>query len=365
MINSTMSDIDAMSESELKEYIAMATVMQHKFDKLQHSAKILLNSLYGALGTPYFRFFNIWCAEAITLTGQSCTAQSYAVFNEFQQGILGDNVDRVIAGDTDSAYIDLTELILKLTGSTDLDLVIDKVAKLCDVVLAEKLEDKFEQFAVNINAMKNTIDMKREVIGEAVFVAKKNNVIRVYDNEGLRYATPKMKITGLEAIRSATPKFFQKKLIEGYGLIFKNDEAAVHRFVDDTYAESMKLSPNDIAGISTANNIENFIDGDTYKKGTPKHIKGVIAFNKLIEGNDNYQPILSGEKVSIIQMKEPNPIRSPVLAYNTKFPHDLIDEKYIDRDLDYNKYFIKPYTRVLDIVNWTPTHIQTLDDLFF
>ena len=106
MINSTMSDIDSMSESELKEYIAMATVMQHKFDKLQHSAKILLNSLYGALGTPYFRFFNIWCAEAITLTGQSCTAQSYAVFNEFQQGILGDNVDRVIAGDTDSVVYD-------------------------------------------------------------------------------------------------------------------------------------------------------------------------------------------------------------------------------------------------------------------
>lgn len=102
MNNYSFDDIDNLNADELKDYIAYATVMQHKFDKLQHSAKILLNSLYGALGTPYFRFFNIWCAEAITLTGQACTAQSYEVFNSFQQNILKDSIDRVIAGDTDS-----------------------------------------------------------------------------------------------------------------------------------------------------------------------------------------------------------------------------------------------------------------------
>ena len=365
MNNYSFDDIDNLTADELKDYIAYATVMQHKFDKLQHSAKILLNSLYGALGTPYFRFFNIWCAEAITLTGQACTAQSYEVFNGFQQNILKDSIDRVIAGDTDSAYIDLTELVLKLCGSTDLNKVIDQVTKLCDTVLATKLEDKFEAYAANLNSMRNCIDMKREVIGEGIFVAKKNNVIRVFDNEGLRYATPKMKITGLEAIRSSTPKFFQAKLKEGYDIVFSDDETLVHKFVEKVYNESMKLSPNDIAGVSTANNIENFIDGETYKKGTPKHIKGVLAYNKLIQDSDNYQPILSGEKVSIIQMKEPNPLRSPVLAYNEKFPSDLIDEKYIDRELDYGKYFIKPFTRVLDIVNWTPSYVSTLDDLFF
>lgn len=366
MNNITNDDIDNMSTEELKQYIAYAEEMYHKFDKKQHSAKILLNSLYGALGTPYFRFFNISCAEAITLTGQSCTAQSYDVFNTFLQSILKDDVDRVVAGDTDSAYVDLTDLIIKLYGTSDLSKVIDNVAKLCDTILAEKLKEKFDQFAIDLNAMKNTIDMKREAIGAAIIVAKKNNVIQVYDNEGIRFAIPKQKITGLEAIRSSTPKFFQEKLKRGYDLLFQNEESKVHEFVEMIYKETSKLVPDDIAGVTTANNIENFIVGEAgYASGTPKHIKGAIAYNRLIKGSDEYQPINSGDKVSIIQLKMPNPINSPVLAYNDKFPMDLLDEKYVDRDLDYEKYFIKPYQRVLSILKWNTERKVTLDDFFF
>ena len=357
-------DIDNMNKQELREFITIAEIEYHKYDKQQHSAKILLNSLYGAMGTPYFRFFNIYCAEGVTLTGQTCTAQSYDVFNSFQNNILNDNKDRTIAGDTDSAYIDLSELIQKLYGTTDLSLVIDNVAKLCDVILANRLIARFDEFALSLNSMKNCIDMKREVIGKAVFVAKKNNVIMVYDNEGIRYATPKMKITGLEAIKSSTPKFFAEKLKLGYSLLFQTEEYKVHDFVTQVHSDTMKLTPDDISGVSTANNIENFIDGDGYKSGTPKHIKGAIAYNKLIVGSDLYQPIRSGEKVSIIQLKEPNPIRSPVLAYNEKYPSDLISEEYVDKELDYGKYFIKPYQRVLDIVKWNTERVASLYDFY-
>lgn len=365
MIYKDNNDIDNMSAEELEEYIKIAQTMTHKFDKMQHSAKILLNSLYGAMGTPYFRFFNIFCAEAITLTGQTCTAQSYDVFNTFLQGMLKDKIDRVIAGDTDSAYVDLSDLIMKLYGTVNLDEVIDNVTKLCDGVLATKLEDRFMEFAQSLNSMKNTIDMKREVIGRAVFVAKKNNVIEVYDNEGIRYASPKQKITGLEAIRSSTPKFFQEKLKQGYKILFQDDESNAHSFVEKVHNETLKLSPDSVAGVSTANNIENFLVGDCgYASGTPKHIKGAIAYNYLIRNSDEYQPIRSGDKVSVIQLKVPNPINSPVLAYNEKFPSDLLDEMYVDRELDYQKYFIKPYQRVLSIINWNTEHVFSLDDLF-
>lgn len=354
-----------MTKDELIEFIAIAEVEYHKYDKQQHSAKILLNSLYGAMGTPYFRFFNIYCVEGVTLTGQTCTAQSYDVFNSFQGQILNDNKDRTIAGDTDSAYIDLSELIFKLYGTVELPKVIDNVTKLCDVILAKKLTERFDQFAINLNSMKNCIDMKREVIGEAVFVAKKNNVIMVYDNEGIRYATPKMKITGLEAIKSSTPKFFAEKLKLGYGLLFQTEEYKVHDFVNSVHSDTMKLTPDDVSGVSTANNIESFMDGDGgYVLGTPKHIKAAIAYNKLIAGSDLYQPIRSGEKVSIIQLKEPNPIRSPVLAYNEKYPGDLLSEEYVDKELDYGKYFIKPYQRVLDIVKWNTERVASLYDFY-
>lgn len=360
----TNSDIDLMSKDELIAFIAKAQVEYHKYDKQQHSAKILLNSLYGAMGTPYFRFYNLYCAEGVTLTGQTCTAQSYDVFNSFQSDIMHDNKDRTVASDTDSAYIDLTELIYKLYKTTNLNDVLDKVVKLCDVVLTDKLTVRFDKFASDLNSMKNCIDMKREVIGEAVFVAKKNNVIMAYDNEGIRYATPHMKITGLEAIKSSTPKFFAEQLKFGYGLLFQDEEFKVHNFVDSVYGQVQQLTPDDVSGVSTANNIESFMSGETYKLGTPKHIKGAIAYNKLIAGSDLYKPIRSGEKVSIIQLKEPNPIRSPVLAYNEKYPADLLDEKYVDKDLDYNKYFIKPYKRVLDIVKWNTKHVPSLFDFY-
>lgn len=360
------ADIDIMTKEELEEYIKIAEEQEHKFDKKQHAVKILLNSLYGALGTPYFRFFNIHCAEAITLTGQATTAQSYKMFNDFLQNLLGDDKDRIAASDTDSAYVDLTDLIEKLYGKdAEVSEVIDKVTKLCDTKFADMLEECFDKFAHNINSMRNAIDMKREAIGSAVFVAKKNYVMQVYDNEGVRYATPQQKITGLEAIKSSTPKFFQEKLKEGYKLLFQGDESKIHKFVSDVYTEAMKLTPDDVAGVSTANNIETFDNGDgTYKKGTPKHIKGALAYNRLIKNSDIYQPINSGDKVYVIQLKEPNPLNTPVLAYNERFPSDLLDEKYVDKELDYEKYFIKPISRPLDILQWKPKHEVSLDDLF-
>lgn len=359
------ADIDTMTKEELEEYIKIAEEQEHKFDKKQHAVKILLNSLYGALGTPYFRFFNIHCAEAITLTGQATTAQSFKLFNDFLNGILGTDKDYAIASDTDSVYLDLSDLIDKLYGDAPPQEIIDPVTKLCDTKFADMLEECFDKFAHNINSMRNAIDMKREAIGSAVFVAKKNYVMQVYDNEGVRYATPQQKITGLEAIKSSTPKFFQEKLKEGYKLLFQGDESKIHEFVSDVYTEAMKLTPDDVAGVSTANNIETFDNGDgTYKKGTPKHIKGALAYNRLIKNSDIYQPINSGEKVYVIQLKEPNPLNTPVLAYNERFPSDLLDEKYVDKELDYEKYFIKPLTRTLDILQWTPKHEVSLEDLF-
>lgn len=358
------TDIDTLTKEELENFIELAEVEYHKYDKQQHSAKILLNSLYGAMGTPYFRFFNIYCAEGVTLTGQATTAQSFKVLNDFLNNMLNSDKDYTVASDTDSVYLDLSELVRKLYGTTDLTKVIDNVTKLCDVILAEKLTDTFDTFANNLNSMKNCIDMKREVIGEAVFVAKKNNVILVHDNEGVRYATPKMKITGLEAIKSSTPKFFADRLKAGYALLFQTEEHKVHSFVNDVHSATMKLTPDEISGVSTANNIDNFIEGNGYKLGTPKHIKGAIAYNKLIQGSELYQPIRSGEKVSIIQLKEPNPIRSPVLAYNEKFPSDLLSETYVDKDLDYGKYFIKPYQRVLSIVGWNTERVASLNDFY-
>lgn len=366
--NITDAEIDAMDKAELEAYIHYASEQEHKFDKRQHAKKILLNSLYGALGTPYFRYFNLYCAEAITLTGQATTAQSFKLFNNYLNNVLATNNDYAIASDTDSVYVNLAPLVDRLfEGSTaakaDAEIV-KFLVTLCDGKFSDMLNETFDTYALKLNSMRNAIDMKREAIAKAVFVAKKNYVMMVYDDEGVRLATPKMKVTGLEAKRASTPKFFKSKLEDGYKLLFQSDEKLVHRFVDMVKEEALRLPVGTCAGVSTANNIEKWDTDGPWKSGTPKHIKGAITYNRLIKDSDLYKEIGSGEKVYIIQLKEPNPVKSPVLAYNEGFPSDLLDESYVDKELDYEKYFVTPYQRVLNVVGWNSEYAPSLDDLF-
>ena len=366
VLSITNDDIDKMNEQELRSFIDEASIIEHQYDKMQHSAKILLNSLYGALGTKYFRFFNVWMAEAITMTGQSTTAQSFEVMNDFMTNITKKDKDYAIASDTDSVYVDITEAVEKLFGSVEFsEDTLNSVTNLCDVILNEKLEKRFEEFSKSINAYKNTIVMKREAIAHAIFIAKKNYIMMVYDNEGVRYAKPKLKITGLEAVKSSTPKLFQKHLKDAYKVCFGNDESLIHKKVKDVYEASMNLLADDIAGISTANNLDKFDGGDgTCIKGTPKHVRGSIVYNYLVKDSSIHEPIQSGDKVKVVELIMPNPTGAPVLAYKDKFPSDLISEKYVNKEENYKKYFIKPITRVLDVKKWSTERKVTLESLF-
>jgi hypothetical protein len=65
-----------------------------------------------------------------------------------------------------------------------------------------------------------------------------------------------------------------------------------------------------------------------------------------------------------LQLKEPNPVGSKNICYTNKFPLDLIPLSYIDREKDYQKFFIKPIKRVLDVLEWNPEYVPTLDDMF-
>lgn len=101
-----MTDISTMSKKELELYISQCEDKAHMSDKQQHATKILLNSLYGAMGTPYFRMYDVHMAEGITLSGQATVSQSYAMFNDFLNDKLKTSADYVIASDTDSVVGD-------------------------------------------------------------------------------------------------------------------------------------------------------------------------------------------------------------------------------------------------------------------
>lgn len=99
-------DLTKMTQSELEEYLYTCEVKRDQLNTVQHSTKILLNSLYGALGTPYFRMYDIYQATGITLSGQAVVSKSYEVMNDFINGMLKVNRDWVVASDTDSVVGD-------------------------------------------------------------------------------------------------------------------------------------------------------------------------------------------------------------------------------------------------------------------
>lgn len=360
------SDIDKMSKAELDEFISFASTQKHKADKKQHAIKILLNSLYGALGTNHFRLYNVLCAEAITKTGQTVTAESFELFNTYLDKVTKIKKDRVGLSDTDSAGIDMTDLVNIVIGKDkSFDEKITLLTKLADTHFNQLLENRFNDYAKLLNSVSNKINMKREKIASAILVAKKNYVVNVYDNEGVKYATPKMSVTGLESVKASTPPFFRKKLEEAYSICFQNKEENIHKFIEQVHSELSELSLDELAGTTTVNGLSKYSDGNGgFISGTPGHVRGAFAYNKLVEGSDIYEPIKNGNKVKILQLKEPNPVGSKNICYTNKFPSDLIPLSYIDREKDYQKFFIKPIKRVLDVLEWNPEYVPTLDDMF-
>lgn len=347
------SDIDKMNKTELEEFISYAETQKHKADKLQHAVKILLNSLYGALGTNYFRLYNVKCAEAITKTGQTVTAESFDLFNSYLDKVTKVEKDRILFSDTDSAAVDFTEFVEIMFSGKSFKEKFRGMKKLADGHFNKLLEKRFEDFAKLLNSVENSINMKREKIAEGILVAKKNYAVNVFDNEGVEYATPKLSVTGLESVKASTPKFFRKKLEEGYKISFGDNEEDIHKFVENVHDELSTLEIDELAGSITVNNLDKYSDGaGGFISGTPGHVRGAIAYNNLIGNSTKYEQIKNGSKVKIVQLKEPNPLGSKNLCFPDKFPEDLISKDYISIEKDYEKFFIVPIKRVLDVIGW-------------
>ena len=99
-----------------------------RYENQQMAIKILMNSLYGALGNKYFRYFDLRVAEAITLTGQTVIRWAEKHMNEFMSKIVGKQDDYVIAIDTDSVYVNFGPLVNKFIKENP----VDTIHKICN-----------------------------------------------------------------------------------------------------------------------------------------------------------------------------------------------------------------------------------------
>ena len=341
-------------------------------NNIQMAKKISLNSAYGAIGNQYFRYYKLANAEAITLSGQVSIRWIEGKMNSYMNKVLKTkDVDYVIASDTDSIYLNmgpLVECVYKGREKTTESIVsfLDKVASM---ELEKYIESSYQELAEYVNAYDQKMQMKRENIADrGIWTAKKRYILNVWDSEGVRYEQPKLKIMGIEAVKSSTPAPCRKMIKDALKLMMSGTEDDVIEFIDKCRRDFKELSPESIAFPRTASDVEKYKASSTiYAKATPIHVRGALLFNHYIKKENltnKYSLIQNGEKIKFCYLKKPNLIHENVISFIQEFPKELRLNNYIDYDLQFEKAFLEPLKTILDSIGWSIEKTSTLD-LFF
>ena len=339
-------------------------------NNIQMAKKIALNSAYGAIGNQYFRYFDVRIAEAITLGGQLSIRWVERDVNKFMNKLLNtDNVNYVVASDTDSIYLKLDKLVEKVCKDKSPQQITDFINKAAEDKIQKVIDDSFKNLAKYVNAYQQKMIMKREAIAnKAIWVAKKRYMMNVFDEEGIRFDIPKLKIMGVEAVKSSTPEVCRGKIKDAIRVIMNDSEDALIKFVADFKEVFKTLSPEEVAFPRSCNYIDKYVDPNSiYKKGTPIHVKGALIYNHHILKNKlqrKYPLIKDGDKIKFLMLRQPNTVKDTVISFATKIPYEFDLHKYVDYETQFTKTFTDPLRFVLDSIGWKLEREATLESFF-
>ena len=341
-------------------------------NNIQMAKKISLNSAYGAIGNQYFRYYKLANAEAITLSGQVAIRWIESKMNTYLNKLLKtEDVDYVIASDTDSIYLHmgpLVETIYKGREKTT-ESIVSFLDKICKVELEKYIEGCYQELAEYMNAYDQKMQMKRENIADrGIWTAKKRYILNVWDSEGVRYTEPKLKMMGIEAVKSSTPAPCRKMIKDCLKIMMNGTENEVINFIETARKEFKQLSPEQISFPRSASDVQKYKSSSTiYSKGTPIHVRGALLFNHYIKEaklTNKYSLIQNGEKVKFIYLKKPNTIHENIISFIQEFPKELNLDKYIDYELQFEKAFLEPLKIILDSIGWSVEKTVNLDSFF-
>ena len=344
-----------------------------KFKNFQLARKVQLNSAYGALGNQYFRHYDLRQAEAITMSGQLSIRWIAARLNEFLNKACGTEDNQfVIAGDTDSVYLNLKPVVDKFYGDNlpETSKVIDFLDSLCQKKIQPFIDKSYQELSDTMNAYEQKMDMEREVIADrGVWVAKKRYMLNVHDSEGVRYDEPKLKIMGLEAVKSSTPAACRDNLKKVMRLILTHTESDVIDFIEAFRKEFKTLPLDEIAFPRGVNGLRKYRSADTiWKKSTPIHVKGALIYNHMREERGvakKYEEIRDGDKLKFVHLREPNEAMAPVISFpDDRIPTEFNLSNVIDHDTQFDKAFVEPLKIILDTIGWQTERKSTLEAFF-
>jgi len=341
-------------------------------NNIQMAKKIQLNSAYGAIGNNYFRYYKLENAEAITLSGQVSIRWIENRMNQYLNKLLNSkDIDYVIASDTDSIYINFGPLVDKFFSHKidDKTKVVNLLDKICQDKLEPFIDKSYEELATYVNAYDQKMFMKRENIADrGIWTAKKRYILNVWDSEGVRYESPKLKVMGIEAVKSSTPAPCRQMLKDAFNLMMTGTEDEVINFIDNCRTKFKSLPPEEISFPRSVSDVEKYKAVSTiYEKGTPIHCRGALLYNHYVKQNKldhKYSLIQNGEKIKFCYLAKPNPIHENVISFIQDFPKELGLDKYIDRDLQFDKSFLEPLRIILNSIGWRTEKTANLEAFF-
>lgn len=347
-----------------------------RYHNMQMAKKIQLNSAYGALGNKYFRWFNFNLAEAITSSGQLSIRWIENKINQYMNNILkSKDVDYVIAADTDSIYLNFGPMVNKLNIDDELS-VVNAIDMFCEQKIQPYIDKCYQELADYMSAYQQKMQMKRETIAnKGIWRKKKMYILNAWNVEGVQYDKPKLKMHGIEAVRSDKPYVVRQKLKSCYDIIMNGNEKQLIDFVDKFHDEFIELPFEDIAFPRGVNGIDEYFTvnktllndkgEDSYKSKTPIHVKGALTFNKMLKKHDikTIVPISDGDKIKFAYLKMPNPSHESVIAFPDVLPDELkYMDKYVDREMQFNKTFLEPLQSITSIIRWKTEKTLSLGD---
>lgn len=366
-----MAMLESLTDIELLNLYHTTNKEVSKFNNLQQAQKILLNGGYGSLSNEHNRWYSDDIAESITLSGQLSAKWIINHINIKFNTLYGTiGVDYVVACDTDSIHLDVTPAIIKSFGDDipahDIRLkFLEKFSK----KISEWIKEGYELLAEELNVFESAMHMKLETISRAVWTGKKHYVMEVWYNEGITYNPPKMKVVGLEAVKSSTPKIVRQWMKDVFPTILDLNKIELEKVLAERWIEYQTLSFEDIASPRGVTDIDKYRDPvSTYSSGCPIAVRGALLHNKLIFDSrlDQELPLIqNGDKVRFCYMKLPNSINENVFAVPDTLPKQFQLEPYIDYRVQFDKTFADPIRAVISAAGMRLTDQIDIEEFFF
>ena len=245
----------------------------------------------------------------------------------------------------------------------------DSLDKVCEVEFEKYISNSYQALADYVNAYDQKMFMKRENIADrGIWTAKKRYILNVWDSEGVRYADPKLKIMGLEAVKSSTPAPCRQMIKDGLKVIMSGTEDEMIEYIDKCRTEFKSLPPEEISFPRSVSNVTKYKGTiNIYEKGTPMHVRGALLFNHYIKErklDKKYAYIQNGEKIKFCYLKDPNPTRENVISFIQDFPKELDLVRFVDYETQFNKAFLDPVKAILNAIGWSDEKKITLESFF-